>query len=302
MRPRALAPLMPSTALSVSSDEVSTATCPDWRHRIIARYYRAREHPSRLRLLALVKRLLGVSLVRATIAPGIVMELDDSDYVQREILFHGGYELATLARFDLLLSEARGCTDLGAHIGLFALRAARVLASRGGRVFCVEPTPTHAHRLLQNAALSGLKNLELCTAAISDLHCIARMISPHAANTGGSRLAGDGSGDLRSIPLHVPVLPAAELAALIPPECLDLVKIDVEGYEFRVLRSLLADIPCLPRNILLEYRPAEFDYGPPGTNIEWLESLGYELNAVDGVLFDRDRPLLEHNLWARLSV
>ncbi len=274
-------------------------TPPDWRHRLVARYCRSGEHPGRLRLITLLKRLLGVSVVRTTVKAGVVMDLDDSDYVQREILFRGGYELATLARYDALLQDARGAVDFGAHMGLFTLRAARALALRDGRVFAIEPTPAHSVALLRNAALSGLTNIELCTAAVSDTPALLRMIAPHAANTGGSRLAsGPVTGDLRAIPLHVPVLPAAELAALIPPDCLDLVKIDVEGHEFNILRSLLAATPRLPLDILFEYKPVEFDYGPPETTLDWLRSLNYALLTINGDPFDPTSSLPEDNLWA----
>lgn len=272
-----------------------------WTHRLVARYYRAPEHPSRLRLLALLKRLLGVGTVRAAVVPGVVMELDDNDFVQREILFRGGYELGTLARFDALLGGARGMLDFGAHMGLYTLRAARALASRSGRVFAIEPTPGHSAALLHNAALSGLTNIELCTCAISTAPALMRMIAPHPANTGGSRLAaGNEAVDLRSIPLHVPVLTAAELVPLVPSDCLDLVKIDVEGHEFHILRSLLAAAPRRPRNILFEYKPSEFDYGPTETTTGWLRAAGYELRTITGAAFDPSVPLPEDNLWAHL--
>src|SRR5688500_11060119 len=99
-----------------------------FRHRLIKAYYRAPEHPARLRLLRWLKFLLRVDAVRAEVVPGVVMELDARDYLQREVLFRGGYELATLARFDALLANATGFTDFGAHVGLYTLRAARALA------------------------------------------------------------------------------------------------------------------------------------------------------------------------------
>ncbi len=275
---------------------------PDWRHRLVAHYYLAKEHPGRLRVLGLLKRLLRISTVQAEVVPGVVMELDDSDYVQREILFAGGYELETLRLFDRLLKTARGVTDFGAHMGQFTLRAARSLGSSGGRVFAVEPTPAHAVALLHNAHLSGLTNIDLCTIAVSSQPAVLRMIAPHVANTGGSRLA-DGSDfeDLRAIPLHVAVRPAAELAGVIPEQCLDLVKIDVEGHEFHLLKSLLGAVANLPRDIIFEYKPEAFEYGPSELTLGWLRSLGYELFSVDGAPFDPSRSLVEDNLWAHLG-
>lgn len=283
---------------------MNTAPRLPLRHRLVSRYYRAAEHPGKLRLLGWLKRLLGVELVQAEIVPGVHMELDPADYVQREILFHGGYELPTLARFDLLLRDAAGFTDFGGHVGLYSLRAARALAPRGGRVFAIEPTVSNAQALLRNASLSGLRNLELCTAAFSDRPGILRMIAPHRDNTGGSRIgtAENVADDQREIALHVAVRPAAELAALIPPACLDLVKLDVEGHELRILLSLFSATPLRPRNILLEYLPDVF--GNPSTEesasaLRWLAAEGYELLTIDGQPFVSGGPLPDANLWLR---
>lgn len=281
------------------SGQLTKPFAPPWRHRLISRYCRAGEHPGKLRFLHWLKLILFVRRVRVETTPGVIMELDDRDFVQREILFHGGYELATLARFDALLREARGFVDFGAHMGQFTLRAARALRSRGGRVFAVEPTPDHSATLLRNAALSGLTNIEICTAAFSDASALLRMIAPHPANTGGSRLASESDPtDLRAIRLHVPVRPASELPTVIPPNCLDLVKIDVEGHEFRILRSLFSTAPRLPRDIIFEYNPQEFDYGPTAATVEWLRSVGYMLRSIDGESYSSYRPLPEGNLWA----
>lgn len=89
-----------------SSTRPAQAAIP-WRHRLVAAYWRRGEHPSKLRLLGWLRWLLGVRAVRTAVVSGVVMELDDTDYVQREILFSGGYELATLRLFDRLVVDER---------------------------------------------------------------------------------------------------------------------------------------------------------------------------------------------------
>jgi FkbM family methyltransferase len=269
-----------------------------WRHRMLVRYYRRPEHAGRLRLLRWLKGVLGVSKVLDEVTPGVVMELDDADFVQREILFRGGYELATLQLFDRLLAGARGFLDIGGHHGQYTLRAARALAARNGRVFTFEPTPANAAALLRNATLSGLDNIDLCTVALSDSPGILRMVQPVATNTGGSRLATTAAPALDGGTILVAVRPFEDVAALVPPEAFDLVKIDVEGYEARVLASLFSTSAPRPRQILLEYIPSGFDYGVPGGLPAWLQAHGYRLRSVMGDDYSPDRPLPEDNLWA----
>jgi len=275
--------------------------CPiSWRHKLVARYYRAPEHPSKRRLLRWLKLLLAVRNVCVEVAPGVVMELDEEDYVQREILLFGGYERATLQLFDRLIANARGFLDIGGHHGQYALRAARTLAERGGRVFAFEPTPANAAALLHNASLSALSNIDVCTAALSDTAGILRMVQSHATNTGGSRLAAQPTGTPDGIAIHVAVHPFSDFVPILPPEAFDLVKIDVEGYEARVLASLFASSAPRPRHILLEYTPIDFDYSLREGLPAWLEQHGYMVRDVTGAPFSTGRPLPESNLWAEL--
>lgn len=269
-----------------------------WRHRLLIRYYRAREHPAKLRLLGWLKRLLAIGPVRVEVIPGVIMDLDENDFVHREIITKGGYELATLKLFDRLVAEARGFLDIGGHHGQYTLRAARALNTCGGRAFAFEPMPANAAALLHNAALSGLTNINLCTVALSDAPGISRMVQSHDTNSGGAHLDTKATPNSTGLTIHVAVRPFPDVVALMPPTTYDLVKIDVEGHEFPVLRSLIAAAPRLPRNILFEYRAADFDYGPVATTLDWLRSLGYELRSIDGVSYTTPRPLPDDNLWA----
>lgn len=271
-----------------------------WRHRLVTAYCRQGEHPGKLRLLGWLRRLLAVPVVRTEVVPGVVMDLDDADYVQREILFSGGYELATLRLFDRLIADARGFLDIGGHHGQFTLRAARALAGRGGRVFAFEPTPANATALLHNAFLSGLDNIDLCTAALSDAPAILRMVQPHAANTGASRLSGDSAAPGEGPAIHVAVHPFGDFTALIPDAAYEVVKIDVEGHEARVLASLFASNAPRPRHIILEYSPGHFDYGLAEGLPAWLEHHGYTVRDVNGAPFTDPEHLSDSNLWAEL--
>jgi len=281
-----------------------TPVRPNWRHRIVARYYRASEHPARLRLLRWTKRLLRVNIVQVEVFPGVIMELDDADYVNREILFQGGYEVATLRLFDRLLSKARGFVDIGAHHGQYTLRAARTLAARHGRVLAFEPTPANAARLLRNAQLSAVFNFELFALGLSDSVAVRRIVLPFSNNTGGAHLGATAPavGEEEAVPVYISVWPIKSLAARIPPESLDLVKIDVEGHERSVLASLFESALPKPPNLLMEFLPEFFDYGVPEGLPAWLASHGYDLRTVEGAVYRPGQPLPENNLWAQLRV
>jgi len=268
-----------------------------WRHRLVAQYYRTPEHRGHLRLLNLLKDVLHINSVRVEVSPGVVMELDDRDYVQREILFKGGYEPATLALFDRLVASARGCLDIGAHHGQYALRAARSLAERGGRVVAVEPSPANGAALLRNADLSSLTNIDLFTCALARERAVMELAQPQPGNSGGTRLFQEGYRQQEGPTVHVAVHPFSDIAHLVPETALDLVKIDVEGLEGQMLTSLFAT-GARPRHIVLEYIPTAFDYGLGESIPVWLTSRRYRVRTIAGIDYHPEVAIPEGNLWA----
>jgi FkbM family methyltransferase len=268
-------------------------------HQLITQWCRSGHHPGKLRCIAACQHLLNCATIQVAVSPGVVMELDPSDYVQREILFNTSYEPKSLARFKTLVHAARGVVDFGAHMGLYTLHAAAILSAGKGRVLAVEPTPSHAAALLRNAALSGLRNIDLCTAAIASKPGLSRMVTSHAHNSGGTRLGKSLETDHQLIPLHVPVCTAALLAPLLPDGRADVIKLDVEGREFEILRSLLPTLSSPPKDLLFEYNTDLFPEHHQPEHLAWLQDCGYRLRTVEGLDWDGKAPLVEGNLWAR---
>lgn len=228
------------------------------------------------------------------------MELDESDFVQHELLYGGGYERETVQLFDRLLAGARGFLDVGAHHGLYTLRAAKALALRGTRVFAFEPMPANSQALIRNARLNRLTNIDVCTVALSNRSEITRMVLPFATNTGGARLETGHHAPGNDLAILVAVHPIADVLPAIPPEAFDLVKIDVEGFELRILESLFSSSAPRPKHLILEYAPRAFDYG--GSVPSWLERHGYHVRTVRGDPVGPDMMLPEDNLWAELRL
>lgn len=283
---------------------MSSPSVPPWRHRFVAAWCRRPAHPLKLRLLGWTKRLLRVDEVRAVVAPGVVMELDPGDYVQREILFHGAYEPASLALVGRLLADATVFVDIGAHVGQYSLAAAAALAGRG-RVYAFEPTPKTGARLLHNARLSGAENLHVFTFGVSDAVGLAHMAEPpptldHGQNWGGTRITGE----RRAGGHTIATFPLALVAASLGWKNIDVVKIDVEGHEAPVLRALFAPGVPRPRHLLVEHIPTAFSAGgDPDEVPALLRTHGYLVRDITGRPFapgDSAAVLPEANLWASL--
>jgi FkbM family methyltransferase len=135
--------------------------------------------------------------------------------------------------------------DVGANFGFFTLAAAR----RQARTLAIEPNPVLFERLTANLGLNGLDGVLTRQAACGAHEGIARLA--HARDMGGGHIS-DGAelGDY-----DVPLRPLAALVAEAGFAAVDLLKIDIEGYEDRVLIPFLRQAPeaLWPASILTEH-------------------------------------------------
>jgi FkbM family methyltransferase len=116
------------------------------------------------------------------------------------------------------------CLDIGANIGVKALALSEVASS--GRVYCFEPAPTVYPVLVSNVAENGCRNVIAEQIAVSDTD---GEVLFHENSAWGHLVASGG----------VPV-PASTLATIVGSlglDRLDFVKIDVEGFEPKVLKG-----------------------------------------------------------------
>jgi FkbM family methyltransferase len=133
--------------------------------------------------------------------------------------------------------------DIGANVGFFALLAAR-LVSPAGRVYAFEPMDSNVPALARNFALNDVRHAEVVRSAVSDAAGPVRMSLGNNQATG--HLADDGD-DL--VTVGSTTVDAFVAAGNRPP---DLVKIDVEGAEDRVLAGMVETLGAYRPTVLCE--------------------------------------------------
>jgi FkbM family methyltransferase len=141
--------------------------------------------------------------------------------------------------------------DIGANAGTYALPLAHHVG-RSGRVIAVEPHPVMVARLAFNRAASASGNVMLIAAAAGDADG-ELMIETDHENYGASHVYPDAGA--RGDAVRVP---AKRLLSILRDQDLtkiDSLKIDVEGYEDRVLVGFFRDAPpaLWPRAIAIEH-------------------------------------------------
>lgn len=169
--------------------------------------------------------------------------------------------------------------DVGAYIGLYALALAQRVGP-SGTVYAFEPNP-HAMAVLErNLHLNpALANVRPRRCAVGSRPGMLPFVGNRESE---SRLVGE---EVRGTTLVPVVTLDAEFAA----ERVDVLKIDVEGFEEHVLRGargLLTDVGRGPRTIFVEVHP--YAWPSVGTTsvslLALLTECGYEVRGVDGLV------------------
>ena len=162
----------------------------------------------------------------------------------------GTHEEAVQRALETQAGAGEVAYDIGAHAGFFTLLLSRVVGEEG-RVLAFEPHPANAARLSRNLDANSCTNAQVRVVALSDRTGEARF-DAHASSLEGSLL------DAAASPNATMVVPTTTIDAVVrdgatPP---DLLKIDVEGAEGRVIRGARETITVhRPRMIIEIHSP-----------------------------------------------
>jgi FkbM family methyltransferase len=169
---------------------------------------------------------------------------------ERGALFNPDYNLDELDFLRAHTPTGGAFVDIGANVGTYAMVLARHVGARG-RVIAIEPHPVTHARLAFNRAASRLEQVTLVAAAAgpSDGELL---IETDGDNLGASHVV---SGTPSSSAIKVPSLRLERILAEAGISKVDALKIDVEGFEDRVLTGFFRDAPqaLWPRAVVIEH-------------------------------------------------
>ena len=169
---------------------------------------------------------------------------------ERGALFNPDYNLEELDFLRTHTPQGGVFVDVGANVGTYALALARHVGA-GGKVVAIEPHPVTHARLAFNRSASGLTQVSLVAAAAgpSDGELL---IETDGDNLGASHIV---SGERAGNAIKVPSLRLQRILDDAGVSHVDALKIDVEGFEDRVLTGFFKDAPqaLWPRAVVIEH-------------------------------------------------
>ena len=229
-------------------------------------------------------RLNSLGALAAPTKFGFVILVDPTDYHGWSLAMQGEHEPGVTAWILRQLLPGDTFVDVGANHGWFALLAARHLQASRGKVYAYEPQAHLCALLRRSAEINGFDHMIIVQAAVGEkAHWAVLRVSARGESRYGSLAPAAGAGE------GVKVIRLDEDLAGQPPA---VVKIDVEGYELRVLRGMgrmLADKRL--RSLAIEVHPPEMAcLGDDVADLlTILRDAGYQLAWASGVARDRVR-------------
>ena len=180
----------------------------------------------------------------------IAIYTNADNYIEYFILSNGDYEDEVYKLINISLKPGFVAFDIGANIGIQSIRMSQCVGQTG-KVYSFEPLGHLQKKFKQNIALNNCENIKLFPWALSDKEATLTMnINENEWNQGTFSLNWTNS---LGTPEQIIVKIADDIEELQNIERLDLIKIDVEGFEYQVLRGLKAVLQKYKPRIIFEY-------------------------------------------------
>ncbi|MDB2407413.1 FkbM family methyltransferase [Jannaschia sp.] len=163
--------------------------------------------------------------------------------------FYDPEERAEIARIATSDTTPFVMVDAGANVGAYTFIARSILAKakREATIIAFEPDPENAARLRANIAANDATDVRHIPVALSNEEGTVRFRSVQPRDRGRAQVADDGD-------LEVPSRPLATVLAEQDVTHVDVLKMDIEGYEAVVLGVFFQQAPATlhPRLVILE--------------------------------------------------
>lgn len=232
----------------------------------------------------IVRRLMPIE--KCASFPDICLVRDGHLFITRpglplgwHVTFFGSYEPELRSIVRAVLPSAGVAIDIGANVGWHTLLMARLVGPQG-RVISIEPNPSTREQLLQNVRLNGFRQVEIGRYAIADSERIVDFYGLSADDRGSASSHIVSEPTAKTIRVDCRTLDG--IASEHRLERIDLLKIDVEGFEWPVLQGGEQTIANFRPYILFEFDSAYAGRGggTPQLFVDFFRRHGYGLFSL----------------------
>ena len=218
--------------------------------------------------------------------------------LKREIdkgIYLGTFEFNNTFIFHELVNKNDAIIDIGANIGLYTLIAAKKLRNTG-RIYAFEPSIVAIKDLRKNIETNKYLNIDIYDFALSDSNGKEEFY----------RCEDDAYNSLIAKPMQeaidtyiVDVITLDEFVKTKKIQKIDIIKIDAEGLDYRILKGAQLTLKKFKPIIFCEINKFYLDEISRVVFNNYLEELGYEVLTVNSYKYflriERFNPLKDNN-------
>jgi FkbM family methyltransferase len=174
----------------------------------------------------------------AQLRDGARLLLDARERTEATAFWNGEYDDDELALLKASLIPGRNFLDVGAHVGLVTIpMAAHQLRTETGAVLAIDPLPANIARLRRSLALDPAleSRVDVAETALGASSGVVTVVAERPGMTSNARVAAPGAQGSVIYQARLRTLDDVVAEAAFGP--VDVIKIDVEGFEFEVLKG-----------------------------------------------------------------
>lgn len=208
------------------------------------------------------------------------------NYIDRHVFCYGAYERGELELMRRFLGAGSVVLDVGANVGNHSLFFAQYAA----RVFAFEPFPRLAQRLREQIGLNKIEHVKVMEFGLGENDAHLPYVPPGAYNQGMGSFAL--ASEAASETIHLAVRQGDAVIEQENVSRIDLIKVDVEGFEMEVLGGLRSSIEKYRPVLFVEFSKRTQEKIKGGGGLRSLAPGGYHFYSVTGhrpylVIFNR---------------
>ncbi len=192
-------------------------------------------------------------------------------------LVNSGYERWETELFKGMITEGMTVVDIGAHIGYYALIAAKLVGS-SGTVYAFEPLADNWRLLVKNIEINGYTNVIPVNKAVSNKCGIVKLFLDRV-DTGASSFS---QGNVFEKADSVEVETVA-LSEFFQHQRMDFIKMDVQGAEGLILDGAREILRQDGLKIMMEFWPVALKHlgTEPLELLNELQDIGFKIELID---------------------
>lgn len=183
----------------------------------------------------------------AKLRSGALIHVDSVDYLQLLIYYLGTFEPHCLRYVRRCAPTGGTVVDVGANIGVYSLEGSLAVGP-SGRVIALEAAPPHVDALRRNLQLNAMGNVSVVEVAVGEVPGEATLGLRKGANLGMFTVAPGGGEEA----YRVEVRRLDDVLQDLGVRDVDLIKMDIEGSEFRALRGASRTLAQCKPTLLVE--------------------------------------------------